>query len=364
MRKYRSYFFLLFLVIVFLIIGYIFLKKEPKNVEIIEINFISNHSVVEKMNDYIPVEIISFSSIYNQNDSIDYISRISFKRTDIGNYFTDSLNNYKFRIDQNLKIEDADKMFSEENKTKKATEKMFLKSEGTNNSILNDTSGTRCFYLVPINDQRVNGSNKYFDNYQRLKEYIDEELKIGTLFKEKRNNVITIILDNQNIQFTESEKEIVIENQEGEGYENRPVNLPIGNVKNIDSDNDGVYDSKDNCPQEAGSKNNKGCPKNIEVKLRKPNLNGDFANELNWNIDLKNRNLFKLNLKLKSQNGGETFFEQDVSGLNKYIVPDEFITGYNNKKVIVELEVEVLDNYITVNNNNVLKDAKFFCKTP
>ena len=68
-------------------------------------------------------------------------------------------------------------------------------------------------------------------------------------------------------------------------------------------------------------------------------------------------------MKLTSQNGGEKFFEQDVSGLNKYVVPDEFITGYNNKKVIVELEIEVQDNYITV-NNNVIKDAKFFCKTP
>ena len=316
------------------------------------------------MNDLIPDEIKSFSSIYNQNDSIDYISRISFKRTDIGNYYADSLNNYKFRIDHNLKIDDADKMFSEENKTKKATEKMFLKSEGTNNSILNDTSGTRYFYLVPINDSSADNSNKCFDNFQKLKEYIDEELKIGTLFKDKRNNVITIILlDNQNIQVTEPEKEKIIENQGGKAVENGPVNLPTGDVKNIDSDNDGVYDPKDNCPQEAGSKNYKGCSKNIEVKLRKPNLNGDFANELNWNIDLKNRNIFKLNLKLTSQNGGEKFFEQDVSGLNKYVVPDEFITGYNNKKVIVELEIEVQDNYITV-NNNVIKDAKFFCKTP
>lgn len=363
MRKYRSYFFLLFLVIGFLIIGYFFLKKDPKNVQILEMNFISDHGVVKNLNDFIPTEIISFSSIYTQNDSIDYISRISFKRTDIGNYYADSLNNYKIRIDQNLKIEDADKMFSEENKTKKATEKMFLKSEGTNNTILNDTSGTRYFYLVPFNDQRVKGSNRYFDNYQKLKEFIELELKESTLFNGKKNNVITIILDTNNVQAAMPVKEKVIENQGIESVENGPVNLPTADVKNIDSDNDGVYDPKDNCPQEAGSKNYKGCPKKIEVRLRKPNLNGDFANELNWNIDLKNRNLFKLNLKLTSQNGGETFFEQDVSGLNKYIVPDEFITGYNNKKVIVELEVEVQENYITV-NNNVLKDAKFFCKTP
>ena len=138
------------LAIGFLVFAYSFIKKDSKDVQILEINFISNHSVVEKMNDLIPDEIKSFSSIYNQTDSIDYISRISFKRTDIGNYYADSLNNYKFRIDHNLKIDDADKMFSEENKTKKATEKMFLKSEGTNNSILNDTSGTRYFYLVPI----------------------------------------------------------------------------------------------------------------------------------------------------------------------------------------------------------------------
>ena len=231
MRKYRSYFFLLLLAIGFLVFAYSFLKKDPKNVQIIEINFISNHSVVEKMNDFIPDEIKSFSSIYNQNDSIDYISRISFKRTDIGNYYADSLNNYKFRIDHNLKIEDADKMFSEENKTIKATEKMFLNSEGTNNSILNDTSEIRHFYLVPINDPRAHNSNKYFDKYQNLKKYIDEELKIETLFKDKRNNVITIILDNQNVQVTEPEKAPELLNPDNTKIKSDDNNVKVSSKK-------------------------------------------------------------------------------------------------------------------------------------
>ena len=355
MKKYKSYFFLTFLVIGFLALGYFVLGLKSKSVEIIEINFISDHAIAENAGDLIPSEIISFSSSYIENDTVDFLARISFKRSDIGNYNADSLNNFRFRIDKSLKISDANEMFIEENKSKKVTEKMYLNSEGSSSSIESDISNIRYFYLVPMNDSRVTGSTKYFDQSQKLKDYINEGLRQGNLFNDKKKNTITIILQDVKVETLLS------------GPNPPIIEIPKGDDKtenNTDSDNDNVIDTKDKCPDLAGALTNSGCPIIIDSKLKKPYTGGDKANLLTWNPDLKNKNIYKLTLKLTLQSTNSTYFEEDVSGLSSLIVPDEEITGYNNKYTIVTLEVEPLIDYIQIADKSKIMNAKFFCKTP
>lgn len=380
MRKYRSYIFLILLLIGFLSIGYFLLGGKEKKVEIVEINFVSDHPISANTDELIPESIIMFASCYIENDSIDYISRISFKRIDINDNDADSLYYNKARIDRNLKIDDAKEMFANENKYKQSTSRMSKPSVGFKSGYKNDTLNTRYFYLVGENDPSAQAyPTIYFSQPEKLKDYINQELKSGTLFKGKKENKVTIII----LKGNSSPNPVGGPNQDPEPkpvpHEHDGGGGPVAEPKDsgpvppkktsekpamIDSDNDGISDSKDNCPNEYGASNNKGCPIKIDVKLKKPNATGDNANLVSWNPELKNRKNYRLTLKLTLQSTNSIYFEEDVTGLSSYIVPDEAITGYNNKKTIVTLEVQPLADYIEILNNVKLTNMKFFCKTP
>ncbi len=194
MRKYRSYIFLGLLLIVFLAVGYFFLSGKTKKVEIVEINFVSDHAVTANVNELIPESIITFATCYIENDSIDYISRISFKRIDINDNNADSLV-YSKTIDKNLKINEAQEMFTNQNKSLKSTVRMSKQTVGFKSGYKDDTLKTRYFYLVGENDPNVRlYPTIYFNNHEELKKYINKELKSGTLFKGKKENKVTILL--------------------------------------------------------------------------------------------------------------------------------------------------------------------------
>lgn len=378
MRKYRSYIFLILLLFGFLSIGYFLLGGKEKKVEIVEINFVSDHAIVSNSNETIPDFITTFAACYTENDSLDYISKISFKRLDINNLNADSLYYNKARIDKKLKVSEAEEMFKAENYNKPSTKHMSANTLGNKTGLKKDTSGIRYFYLVSNFDPTTMNSAIHFEQPEELKEHINQELKSGTLFKGKKENKVTIIILKGN-----SSNPVGSPNQDPEPkpvpHEHDGGGGPVAVPKDsgpvppkktsekppmIDSDNDGISDSKDNCPNEYGVSNNKGCPIKIDVKLKKPNATGDNANLVSWNPELKNRKNYRLTLKLTLQSTNSIYFEEDVTGLSSYIVPDEAITGYNNKKTIVTLEVQPLADYIEILNNVKLTNMKFFCKTP
>jgi len=293
MKKYRSYFFLIFLVIGFLALGYYFLGLKSKAVEIIEINFISDHAIAKSGDDPIPSEIIAFSSSYTKNDTVDYLSRISFKRTDIGDYTADSLNNFRTRIDKSLKIRDAEEMFGEENNSKKATGRMYLNSDGSSISMEPDTSNIRYFFLVPMNDARAQGSAIYFDQAQKLKDFINEGLRQGNLFNDKKSNTITIILDDNKVEplLTDnvSEKETSKNSQSNNSSTN---SIPVS-----------TREEQIVLPPP---------PKNIAIKA---SLKKVAQNQVQWSDDLKN---YAESITIVFDNGFKKFTE-DVTNKNNYL---------------------------------------------
>lgn len=317
MKKYRSYFFLIFLVIGFLALGYYFLGLKSKAVEIIEINFISDHAIAKSGDDPIPSEIIAFSSSYTKNDTVDYLSRISFKRTDIGDYTADSLNNFRTRIDKSLKIRDAEEMFGEENNSKKATGRMYLNSDGSSISMEPDTSNIRYFFLVPMNDARAQGSAIYFDQAQKLKDFINEGLRQGNLFNDKKSNTITIILDDNKVEplLTDnvSEKET---------------------SKNSQSNNSSTNSIPVSTREETVS--SPPPPKNIEIKASLKKID---KNKVQWSDDLKNH---AESITIVFDNGAKKFTD-NVTNMNSYVF-DSGDGDFDGVEVTVTLLVQLPSN--------------------
>ncbi len=357
MSKYKSLIFLSLLVFLFLLLGYIFLKPKEKQVQILEINFVSNHAIASTSGEALIKDILTFSDCFEKNDSIDYIARLSFKRTDIGNSNADSINGFKYRIDKNLTVSSANEMFDAENGSLKVTEKMFLESTGTEDDYSNDTTNVRFFYLVPPQDPRTNGSI-YFDQAQKLKDYISEKLKDGTLFSDgkQKNKISVILLEGQNNNSTQSVSEVPksAEPDVLTSVKGPVITQPVG-----DRDSDGVPDNKDNCPDEPGSPLNKGCILYIASNLKKPDKAGNLVK---WNPELSNKSLFKLKLILIKESDNDIYFEENVSGLDKLDIPGENVTGYNGYKTTVKLEITELDNFVKVSENLKLTGCQFFCK--
>lgn len=317
MKKYRSYIFLLILIFSFLIFGYIYLGNSSKHVDIIELKFISDHSLVTDIDSPIPDDIIAFSDCYTKNDSVDYISRISFKRTDIGNLNADSLNNYEFRIGKGVSINETKKMFKKENASKKATEKMYLESIGTSDNIELDTTNIRYFYLVPMNDPRAQGSSMYFDQHQKLKDYINDELKQGKLFKGKEKNIITIILTI------------------GQNNEMQKADIKKDKVNNL------VKNEIDKTSTENNNSSTTTVKKNISIKALLKKIS---KNKVQWSDDLKN---YAESITIVFDNGMKKYTE-NVTNMNSYI----FNSGdkdFDGVEVTVTLIVG-LPNNIKVND--------------
>jgi hypothetical protein len=190
MKKYKSYVFLGSILICILVFGYIILSNQGKVDKIIEIDFLSDHPIVGTSQASMPKEVISFADCFEQNDSINYIAKISFRRVDINDQHPDSVI-YHGKIYENLNCKEANKIFDNENPLLKATPMMSYPVGSSNN--YPDTSIHRIFRLVPKDDKRANGSSYYFDNAESLKQLINNELENGTLFSSGKSKVMIIL---------------------------------------------------------------------------------------------------------------------------------------------------------------------------
>jgi hypothetical protein len=213
MKKYKSYIFLGSILICILVFGYIILSNQGKEDKIIEIDFLSDHPIVGTSHASMPQEVISFADCFEQNDSINYIAKISFRRVDINDQHSDSVI-YLGKIYENLNCKEANKIFDNENPSLKATPMMSYPIGSSNN--YPDTSKHRVFRLVRHGDSRVIGSTIFFDSVPLLKQFINNELGKGTLFSSGRNKVLIILENGQ----SEEDLKKVHENE-------APVNEPV-----------------------------------------------------------------------------------------------------------------------------------------
>lgn len=314
MRKYRSYIFLILLLFGFLSIGYFLLGGKEKKVEILEINFVSDHAIVSNSNEMIPEFITTFAACFTENDSIDYISKISFKRSDIFNDEADVLLYKKASIDRNLTVEEAEEMFKEENKSLKSTIGMFAVSMRVPYIDKEDTNNTRYFYLVSNFDPTAMNSAIHFDQPDKLKEHINQELKSGTLFKGKNENKITIII----LKGNSSPNPVDGPNQD-------PGPKPVPHE-----------------PDGGGGGNKKPNP-NPEPIEKRFAINSSFIelkqNTMSWSTDLKK---YATSIKITYSNGRK-ILEYDVTGANQHV----FNSGdkdFDAVQVKVTLKVELPEN--------------------
>jgi hypothetical protein len=193
MKKNKSYIFLSILFIGFLIFGYKILKGKEKKNQIIEIEFLSDQPIVKNSQDSMPKEITYFSDCYEQNDTIDYIARITFRRVDI-NQPSDPIF-YSKKINASLNVRDAKKMFDDENPYMKATPTMSYPKDNLKN--YPDTSSICVLRLVSKDDFRAKNSKIFFNDISLLKQHINQELKNRTLFKTDINKIIIILGNSQ-----------------------------------------------------------------------------------------------------------------------------------------------------------------------
>jgi uncharacterized protein YdeI (BOF family) len=131
-------------------------------------------------------------------------------------------------------------------------------------------------------------------------------------------------------------------------------------TNDVDTDGDGLLDSKDNCDTEQGTSSNGGCPKNVNVNLNKPSSSD---NRVTWNKALADKTKYRVKLTLVDEQKQEAYYSADVSGKTEITVSDENIVGHNGYKTTIRLEITCNEQYTNIIGNIRLFGQKFWCKT-
>jgi len=265
-----------------------FVSGSPES-KIVEINFVSECAVCED-GDKIPTKIAIFSEVYadDEND-IQYISKISFKRLDLDR-ITDTLM-FSKPIDKNSDPEEMMEMFKNERNVVSATTGMYIgEPKSENKSLENEIRMVKHFFLVCQGSSKVD-NQVYFDSQDLLKKHISEEIKSGKLNEEGfKPNSIVIVLDccvNEEVL----KKDPVGEDQGGQPTPPQPVG---GNVPVVDQ------------PQGGANTASKKIPGNIKQN----------GNTINWNADLASAN--QLRITFTSIVDGKVLVSDDVTGKSSY----------------------------------------------
>lgn len=337
MKKNKSYLFLLLLLLVFFLIGYKLLYK-PKEIQVLEINFISDTLITNSTNDILPQNVSIFSDVYSENNLIDFVGKVSFKRKDLNNSSTDTIRfSSSYSIIPTMKIEKVKTMFESEKTQQYSTSNMTLPSTGSDSDISKDTNSTRCFYLVTENQMTPDG-RKVFSDAGLLKSYIATQLKENTLFTGgvKQNKIVVLLI---------SKKSKTIQ---------LPINSPISIPQKESPVSVGVTNNpviiENNKPTVNGS-----LPISIQTDFQRI----DGQNIVQWSNDLAR---YATSIKIRFSTKDEVFANEDVTGLKKYTY-NPGTSRAQGKKTKVELIVDFGDNNIKLKGPLTINNEFFLCSS-
>lgn len=337
MKKNKSYLFLLLLLLVFFLIGYKLLNK-PKEIQVLEINFISDTLITNSTNDILPQNVSIFSDVYSENNLIDFVGKVSFKRKDFNNSSTDTIrfSSPYFKI-PTMEIEDVKTMFESEKNQQYSTSNMSLPSDGSESDISKDTNSTRYFYLVTEN-QMIPDGRKVFSDAGSLKSYIVTQLKENTLFTGgvKQNKIVVLLISKRSktIQLPKN-SHISIPKKDS------PVSgVIINNPVNIENEKTPVKSS---------------LPKVIQTDFKRI----DGQNIVQWSNDLAK---YAISIKIRFSTKDEVFADEDVTGLKKYTY-NPGTSRAQGKKTKVELIVDFGDNNIKLQGPLTINNEFFLCSS-
>lgn len=197
---------ILAVLLLLLIGGYLYLTRDVSKTSVLEINFISDHPIEE--NRMIPNYLNVFAQVFEDESGNHLISRLSFKRVDIGSIGVDSIQ-FSKPINSSLSHEEAQSLFDKERASISATSSMLQKKGDEKIDYSRDTTNIVHFYLDMSNTAPDNILT--FNSASVLKNHIDSKLKEGNLFLQglKPNSITVVLLSgNKNKEIRQDEIEI------------------------------------------------------------------------------------------------------------------------------------------------------------
>ena len=329
MKKYKSYFFLSILFIIFLIVGYFLIGGNSKENNILEVIFISDRAISEK-NSSVPNDIMMFAKTFTENPTKDFIGKVSFKRIDIEKLNADTIM-YSKTLNSELSAKNAQKIFDSENTLQKSTINMYTESKNTKDSFESDTTNIRYFYLVEGGDKRIDNI-KYFSNAILLRDHINGCLKNNSLFLENQKiNTVTIL---------KLKIPLIVEKKPKIRYNEDINELP---VKNIETQVENTPTTKI-----------EDKPINIETGLKRIK----DLNKVQWNKELT-KHAKELTIRF-TVNGIGVLADESVMGKSTYdYCPQN--SDAQGRKTKVELIADFGEKKVVLSGNRILTDQYFSC---
>ncbi len=275
----RKYFLIIIISSLFVGGGFWLLLSSKEKVEILEVNFISDHPVCEN-GEGVPFEISIFSDIYEGKEEYMY-PKLYFTRMDLGS--SRERIQYTTTYSHTSK-EDAISFFK--NQDLNINRNMHLEKASRDTDIEKYTDNIRHFFLT--DDLEKVDNVTFFKDPLKLKKYIAQNLKNGVLFNSgDKPRTINIILLKQVAIAEKVDVEV-------------PEKLTTRQEKNKDS----------NIDTENQVKN-----QNVHYYANLKNSSADH-NFITWNPALKKASSLKIDFYCSDTR--EQLFSDDVTGRQSY----------------------------------------------